>query len=174
MPPTSGPISKFSTSTLKIGEGALPLLGECAGSPSNTLAWAEAYHHAKYQLHPSSRLVTIDMRRKLGRGLCPLFWGARSLSNTKSPVLRPNLRTKWHLDASSRLATIEMGRKLGRGLCPFLGEQERCPHLTKSPRPTSISSAILVHPAIWPQQIWTENWEALSLWGGGAGSPVPT
>ena len=31
-----GPISKFSTSTLKIREGALPLLGDGAGFPSNT------------------------------------------------------------------------------------------------------------------------------------------
>ena len=36
VPYTSGQISKFSTSTLKIGERALPLLGEGAGSPSNT------------------------------------------------------------------------------------------------------------------------------------------
>jgi len=44
-PPTSGPISKFSNSTLKTGEASLPLLGEGAGSgdfvldgdsPSNT------------------------------------------------------------------------------------------------------------------------------------------
>ena len=41
-------------------------------SPSNKLAWAEAYHHAKYQLHPSSRLVTINMGQKFG-GSAPLL-----------------------------------------------------------------------------------------------------
>jgi len=23
---------------------------------------------------------------------------------------------------------------------------------------------MLIHPAIWPQQIWTENWETVPLW----------
>ena len=27
-------------------------------------------------------------------------------------------------------------------------------------------SAILIHPAVWPQQTWAENWEAVSpFWG---------
>jgi len=34
-------------------------------------AVAEAYLPTKWQLDPSSRLATIDMRRKLG--VCPLF-----------------------------------------------------------------------------------------------------
>ena len=55
-----------------------------------------------------------------------------------------------------------MGRKLG--LCPFgdLG-----PHVTVSPGPTStsLSSGILTHPAVWPQQTRTQN-------GGGGGVPL--
>jgi len=38
----------------------------------------------------------------------------------------------------------------------------RCwvPSNTKSPglRPTAIPSDILIHPGIWPQQMWVENW----------------
>jgi len=44
------------------------------------------------------------------------------------------------------------------------------------PRPTSVPSGILIHTAIWPQQTWTKNWGAVSLFwgGGGAGSPSNT
>jgi len=36
------------------------------------------------------------------------------------------------------------------------------------------SSGILIHPAIWPQQIWAENWEMCPFRGAGAGSPCNT
>jgi len=53
-----------------------------------------------------------------------------------------------------------MGRKLGA--VSFLGGAGS-PSNTKSPgpRPTSIPSGILVHPAVWPQRIWAENWGAV-------------
>jgi len=53
-----------------------------------------------------------------------------------------------------------MGRKLGMGLGPRFGEGSWSPSTTKSlePRPTSVPSGILIHPAIWPHQIWAENW----------------
>jgi len=36
----------------KIGEGgSAPFWGKETGFPSNTVAWAEAYLHAQYQLH---------------------------------------------------------------------------------------------------------------------------
>jgi len=41
-----------------------------AGSPSNNVAWAEAYLRTKWHLDPSSRLATIDMGRKVGGGRC--------------------------------------------------------------------------------------------------------
>jgi len=46
---------------------------------------------------------------------------------------------------------------------------------TKSPRlrPTSIPSGILMHAAIWPQQIWAENWVgAVPLWRRGSWVPI--
>jgi len=55
---------------------------------------------------------------------------------------------------------------------PYLEELGH--HLTQSPGPrsTSIPSGILIHPAIWPQQIWVDNWVGLCPFGGGeAGSP---
>ena len=68
----------------------MSLLGMWAGSSSNKLAWAEAYHHAKYQIHPSSRLATINMGRKFVEGGSAPLLGRRSgvPSNTKSPVPR--------------------------------------------------------------------------------------
>jgi len=60
-------------------------------------------------------------------------------------------------EMGDRLATIDMGRKEGV-LCPGL-------------RPTSIPSAILIHPAVWPQQSWAKNWGAAVPFLGRAGSP---
>jgi len=53
----------------KVG-AVLPLSMEGAGSPYNTVAWAEAYLRTKWHLDPSSRLATTDLG---------LNWGAVSL-----------------------------------------------------------------------------------------------
>jgi len=37
------------------------------------VAWTKANLHAKCHLDSSSSLATIDMGRKLGRGLCPFL-----------------------------------------------------------------------------------------------------
>jgi len=52
------------------------------------------------------------------------------------------------------------GPKIGWGLCPVFWGAGWIPSNTKSPgpRPTSIPSSILVHPAVWPQRILAENW----------------
>ena len=67
------------------------------------------------------------------------------------------------------------GPKFG-GSAPFLGRGAGSLCNTKSPRsrPTSIPSGILIHPAIWPQQIWAKNWGLCPFGGGGAGSPSNT
>jgi len=96
-----------------------------------------------------------------------------------------------------RLATIYMGRK-GCCCAPFYGGELRPhPYLTMWPgprpnvwgcapfcwgggagspsntmlfgsRPTSISSGILILPAVWPQQTWAENWGLCPLFVGAA------
>ena len=87
-----------------------------------------------------------------------------------------DLHAKCHLDPSSRLATIDMGRKLGAP--PFWGGEAGSPSNTMSlgPRPTLVPSGILIHPAIWPQQVWGKNWwRGLCPFGGReAGSPSNT
>ena len=104
---------------------------------------------------------------KRGGGCCASFAGrgAGSPSNIMWPGPRSvYFCTKWHLDPSSRLATIDMGLKLGGG-CAFLGELG--PHLTLSPglRPTSVPSGIVMHPAVWLQLTWAENWRRLCQLG---------
>ena len=68
-------------------------------------------------------------------------------------------RTKWHLHPSSRFDTIDMGQFGGGWVCPFFLGVAGSPSNTKSPgpRPTSIPSGILVHPAVWPQRTLAEN-----------------
>jgi len=61
------------------------------------------------------------------------------------------------------------------GLHPsFWGGGAGFPSNTKSPghRPTSIPSGIVIYAAIWPQQIWAENWRAVPLWGRGSWVPI--
>jgi len=56
-----------------------------------------------------------------------------------------------------------MGRKLGgRALPPFwegeLGPQSSCNTMSIGSWSTFLPSGILIHPAIWLQQLWAENW----------------
>jgi len=61
-----------------------------------------------------------------------------------------------------------MGRKFG-GCVPFLGGGAWSPSNTMwlGPRPTSVPSGILIHPAVRPQQTWVENGGLCFLGGAG-------
>jgi len=87
---------------------------------------------------------------KIG-GLCP-FRGGETGSPSKVAWAKAYLHTKWHIDASSRLATIKMRRKFGGSAHLFWGRGAGSPSSTMwpGPRPTSMPSAILIHPAVWP------------------------
>jgi len=74
-----GPKSGGCCAPFGEGESWVPIL--------HNVAWAEAYLHTKWHLDPSSRLVTIDMGRKLGL-LCRFGW-AGSPSITKLPGPMP-------------------------------------------------------------------------------------
>ena len=93
-------------------------------------------------------------------------WGGGPGSpSNKVAWAKAYLHTKWHLSSSSCFTTMDMGRKLGERLCP---------HVTQCRLRPGLPSGILIHPAIWPQQLWSKNWGALPLWGGGVGSPSNT
>jgi len=63
-------------------------------------------------------------------------------------------------EMGDRLATIDMGGKLGAGYGPFGGAGFPCDTMWPGPRPTFVPSGMLIHPPVWPQQTWTENWGA--------------
>ena len=54
-----------------------------------------------------------------------------------------------------------MGQKVGCGYAPF--------RWGSGPRPTFVPFGILIHPAVWPQQTWAENWGLCPFFGGGLG-----
>ena len=60
------------------------------------------------------------------------------------------------------------GPKIG-GCAPLWGAGSPSNTVWPEPRPTSIPSGILVHPAISPQQIWAENWGCAPLGRGKLG-----
>jgi len=59
------------------------------------------------------------------------------------------------------------------GAVPFCLGGAQSPKSPK-PKPTSIPSGILIHPAVWPQRTWAENLGLCPLRGGGAGSSSNT
>jgi len=109
--------------------------------------------------------------------------------STHSPVsrnvLQHQINTKTSLavaETGNRLATIDTGRKVGSAVPLLGGAGSPSNTMLSGPRPTSLPSGILIHPAVWPQQVWTENqavvpllWElgphlGLTVWRG----PRPT
>ena len=116
----------------------------------HNVAWAEIYFRTKWHLHPSSRLATINMAEN---------WGGASFREAAGPHLTQRrwaeayLRTKCHRDPFNRLATIDMAENWGLRCLFGLGGWCWVPIYTKSPglRPTFMPSAILIHPAVWPQ-----------------------
>ena len=63
------------------------------------------------------------------------------------------------------------GPKIG-GLHPLLrggGAGTSYNTMSLGLRPTSLPSGILIHPAIWPQQIWADNWGCAPLGEGEVG-----
>jgi len=111
-------------------------------------------------LNPYSRLATIDMGQKLGGGWCAFFSGGSSVPiEHKVTCAEAYIHTKWHHSPSN--PTTDIGQKLV-GLCPFRGGEAGSLSNTMSrsrrPRPTAVTSGMLIHAAVWPQQMWAENW----------------
>ena len=68
---------------------------------------------------------------------------------------------------SSCLATTDMGRKLGA--VPPVGAGFPSNTMSLGSRSTFVSNGILIHPAVCPQQTWTDNWGLCPFWGGRTG-----
>jgi len=71
------------------------------------------------------------------------------------------------------VATIYMGRKERGLLSPFRGDRgagSPSNTMRHGPRPIFVPSGIFIHPALWLQQTWAENWGGASpLFGGELG-----
>jgi len=147
-------------------------LGGGGGSvpTEHEVVWADAYLHTKWHFSTSSHLVTTDIGQKL-RGYAPL--GEGHLTQCRLGWgLQPEQVASWYIQTFSH---NRHGLKIG-GSTPILGRGAVSPSNTRlpGPKPTSIPSGILIHSAIWPQQIWAENWGLCPFGGGGAGSPSNT
>jgi len=135
------------------------------------MARAEAYLRTKWHLDPSSRLATTDMGRKLG--------GAVPIEVELGPHLTqccPGRGLRSYQVASSSIQPFghnRHGPKICGGLCPFLGGAgSSSGTLWPGLRPTSTPSGILIHPAVWPQKTWAENWGGCAPFSG-EGTWVP-
>jgi len=126
-------------------------------------------------------LTTIEMSRKLGRGIPPPFCGmglGLGPHLTQSRVgwgLPPRQVPSWSIDPFGH---NKHGPIFWRGLGPLFGERYGYISNTKSPelRPTSIPSGVLMHPAVCPQKKRAKNCGGgfASFFGEGAGSPSNT
>jgi len=113
------------------------------------------------------RSATID-EPKIGGGGCAPFWVWGAGSYVTECGLGRCLPSYQVASRSIQpFGNNRHGPKIG-GLCPHLGTGAGSPSNTMSlgPRPTSLPSGILILPAVWPQQIWAENWgRTVPLWG---------
>jgi len=116
------------------GGGSAPFWGRGLGPHLTQSRRGWGYHHAKYQLHPSSRLAAINMGGKLG-GSAP-FWGrgAGSPSNTKSSGLKPSSIPSDILNHAAIWPQLMWAENWG-GLCPFVGGEAGYPSNTMWPGP---------------------------------------
>jgi len=105
--------------------------------------------------------------------VCASQGGTGSPSNTTSPGARstPYQVASWFIQPFGH---NRPGPKTGgRALFGRVGSP--CNTMWPALRPIAVPSGILIHPAVWPQQTWAENWGAAVLpHFGGAGSPSNT
>jgi len=98
------------------GAAVPPFLGGGAGSPSNNVAWAEAYLRTKWHLDPCSRLATIHQRhrqtdRQTGQGD-----RQRPDSNAKMFRKFANMKTSIKHDQMSIIPRLGSSSSVGRPL----------------------------------------------------------
>jgi len=123
----------------------------------------------KWHTNPSSRLATIDIGRKVVGLLCPFLGGQLGPNLTQRGLDRGLPRYQVASRSIQPFGKNRHVRKMGG--CAPLGGGAGTPYNTTSPgpRPTSVLSGILIHPAVSPEQTWAENWGAVSLWEGELG-----
>jgi len=153
---------KLEVCCAPLGEGELgPHLTQCGQVPGLPACQLSSY--------PSNRLATVHQCHRqtdrTGQDNGPIAYGEPFYKRSPNKTANIN-RNKWSAVAEmgDRLATTDMGQKRGL-LCPFLvGGVAGSPSNTMwpGPRRISVASGIFIHPAIWEQQTWAENWGVCS------------
>ena len=123
-------------------------------------------HWVSPKCHGSSRVLLVSGRHTQ--------WPKTCLLTSTDPINRLN-KSSADAEIGDRLATTDMGRKWGWAAVPLSVGGDGSPSniMWPGPRLTSIQVGSWIHPAIWPQQTWAENWVKCSFWWG-AGSPSNT
>jgi len=120
-------------------------------------------------------VATIDMGRKEGGAglLCP-FPGELGPRLTQCGLSRDLLPYQVASSSIQPFGHNRHGPKTG-GYAPFRGASTPSNTTSLGPRFTSVPSGILIHPAVWLQLTWAENWvgAVLFFWQE-AGSPSNT
>jgi len=147
--------------------GALcPFGGGGAESPSNTMWPGPTSIPSLILIHPA--VWSQETWAKNWGLLCPLFWGelAGFRSNTMWPGPKPTsvpngilihtavwLQQTWAADYTDTGFSCDRKFRKWRATVPLSTGGAESPSNTKSPgpRPSSVPSGILIHPAVWPQ-----------------------
>jgi len=88
-------------------------------------------------------------------GWCALFGQLGRHLTQCGPGLFPYQVASWSVQ---RFDHNRQWPKIGRWLCSFGATGSPSNAMWPGPRPTSVPSGILIHPAVWPQQTWAEYW----------------
>jgi len=108
------------------------------------------------------RLATINMGQKLAA--VPLLGGAWYFILTQRRLdraLPPYQVASWSIQPFGH---NRHGPKIGG--VPLWGAGSPCNAMWHGSRTTFVPSGILIHPAVWPQWTWAENWGTVPLFGG--------
>jgi len=114
--------------------------------------------------------------RRYGVQLCIVYLYWNRLSTIKLFFLKIECIEYLNLNLNKPITTVQRIHNNYNKHGPKILGEAGSPSSTKSPglRSTSIPSGILIHPAIWPQQIWAKHWRGLCPFGEGELGLHPT
>ena len=113
--------------------------------------------------------LSIEPLKKRVLLLSSLLFFVTFVYNLDCLELLEHIRNNYMGDCLAHIHRLKRG-----GCCAPFWEGAGSPSNTMSPapRPTSVTSGILNHPAIWPQQILAEHWGGCARLGRGFAFPI--
>ena len=110
--------------------------------------------------------------RKIGASVPFLEGRAGSPSSTMRPRPRPTFVSDIAIFVLKRDAKLQLTNQGPRACQVPSSSIQSFGHNRHGSRPTLVLSGILIHPAIWPQQIWAKNWGGCAPFGRGSWVPI--